>query len=248
MRAFRTPRHGILPGRRNRLQPEEAFPPDYSREEIELWRAVRPYTMTSSERVVALRGALVHLVSTGVPGAIVECGVWRGGSSMAAALTLLSLDEVRPLYLFDTFEGMSPPTETDVSHDGHRASDLLRESGPDSTYWAIASIDEVRANLESTGYPGGSTHLISGRVEDTIPGQAPHEIALLRLDTDWYESTRHELLHLWPRLSPGGVLIVDDYGHWFGARRAADEFFASLEHPPFLHRIDYTARLAVKPT
>lgn len=203
--------------------------------------------MTSSERVVALRSALVHVVRTGVPGAIVECGVWRGGSAMAAALTLLSLEEVRPLHLFDTFEGMSPPTEVDVSYDGHRASDVLRESGPDSTYWAIASMDEVRANLASTGYPDGSTHLVRGRVEDTIPDRAPDEIALLRLDTDWYESTRHELVHLWPRLSPGGVLIVDDYGHWQGARRATDEFLASLEREPLLHRIDYTARAAVKP-
>jgi len=203
--------------------------------------------MTSSERIVALRGALMHIVRTDVPGAIVECGVWRGGSAMAAALTLLSLGEVRPLYLFDTFEGMSQPTDADVSHNGRRASDLLHESGEDSWVWAIASIDEVRANLDSTGYPDGSTHLVRGRVEDTIPDQAPPEIALLRLDTDWYDSTRHELVHLWPRLSPGGVLIIDDYGHWLGARRATDEFLASLERPPLLHRVDYTARMAVKP-
>ena len=72
----------------------------------------------------------------------------------------------------------------------------------------------------------------------------PERIALLRIDTDWYESTRHELVHLYPRLSPGGVLIIDDYGHWQGARKAVDEYFqAGL----FLNHIDYTGRLAIKP-
>ena len=86
-----------------------------------------------------------------------------------------------------------------------------------------------------------------GRVEDTIPDQAPARIALLRLDTDWYESTRHELEQLWPRLAPGGVLIVDDYGHWQGARQAVDEYFAAHRVPMLLNRIDYTGRIGVKP-
>jgi hypothetical protein len=87
---------------------------------------------------------------------------------------------------------------------------------------------------------------IKGKVEETIPEQAPAQIALLRLDTDWYESTYHELVHLYPRLSPGGILIIDDYGHWAGARKAVDEYFAEHRLNLFLHRIDYTGRICIK--
>ena len=80
--------------------------------------------------------------------------------------------------------------------------------------------------LHGTGYPPERIHFVRGPVEETLPAGAPDEIALLRLDTDWYESTRHELEHLYPRLAAGGVLLVDDYGHWEGARKAVDEYFA----------------------
>jgi len=84
-------------------------------------------------------------------------------------------------------------------------------------------------------------------VESTTPGRAPKEIALLRLDTDYYESTRHELEHSYPRLSPGGILIIDGYGHFMGAKKAVNEYFNQHPEPIFFHRIDYAARIAVKP-
>jgi hypothetical protein len=99
----------------------------------------------------------------------------------------------------------------------------------------------------STGYPADRLHLVQGKVEDTLPGAAPARIALLRLDTDWYESTRHELVHLYPRLVPNGVLIIDDYGDWVGAKEAVDEYFAAQPFQPFLSRMDHTGRLAIKP-
>ena len=105
----------------------------------------------------------------------------------------------------------------------------------------------VRELLRSTGYPSERVHVVRGAVEETLPGHAPDRLALLRLDTDWYESTRHELQELYPRLATGGVLIVDDYGHWEGARRAVDEYFAGAGPAPLLQRIDYTGRMAVKP-
>jgi predicted O-methyltransferase YrrM len=110
----------------------------------------------------------------------------------------------------------------------------------------LASLDEVRQNLFQTGYERGIIHFIKGRVEDTLPKEAPEKIALLRLDTDWYESTLHELVHLYPRLSRGGILIIDDYGHWKGSQLATDEYFSKHRIKIFLSRIDYTARLAVK--
>jgi hypothetical protein len=83
-------------------------------------------------------------------------------------------------------------------------------------------------------------------VEETIPQHAPEQISVLRLDTDWYSSTKHELMHLFPRLSKNGVLIIDDYGHWAGARKAVDEYFADQTIQPLLNRIDQTGRACIK--
>lgn len=211
-------------------------------------KAVAPYTMTSRERVLSLIDATTYVAKNRIPGAVVECGVWRGGSTMAAALTLLGNgDTTRDLYLFDTFEGMPPPTDADVDHAGATADAQLKATAPGTGVWCYAGLDDVRTNIASTGYPEARVHYVKGKVEDTIPGGAPAMIALLRLDTDWYESTKHELEHLFPRLVPGGVLIIDDYGFWKGARRATDEYFAAHpEVPLLLHRIDFTGRMAVK--
>ena len=224
-------------------------PLDFTAEEIATLQAVRPHTMTSPERVVSLIRAVEHVTRQSIPGDVVECGVWRGGSMMAAARTLLRLGDVsRTLHLFDTFEGMPPPTELDrAAADGTPAADLLAtEDRATSVNWAVAGLDLVRANVESVGYPADRVKYVVGKVEETIPRQVPERIALLRLDTDWYESTRHELIHLYPRLVPGGLLIVDDYGHWGGARRAVDEYLEEAKIPLFLSRIDYTGRIAVK--
>lgn len=206
-----------------------------------------PFTMTSPERMFALYEAVRYVSRAGIPGDIVECGVWRGGSSMLAALTCLELGDVRSLWLYDTFEGMTAPGAQDVKWSGEPAETELaadaREPGAFNT-WAYATLDDVRANMAGTGYPEDRIRYVAGKVEDTIPAQLPESIALLRLDTDWYESTRHELAHLWPLLAPDGVLIIDDYGHWQGARQAVDEFFADT--PVLLHRIDYTGRMLIK--
>jgi hypothetical protein len=223
--------------------------PDLDAAFAELHARCAPYTMTSVERMYALREAVRHICRHEVPGDVVECGVWRGGSSMLAALALLeAADTTRRLWLFDTFEGMNEPTERDVAVDGTRVADdwdAIR-SRPDDPVLAAASLDDVERNMGRTGIDRERLRFVRGPVEQTIPGEAPETIALLRLDTDWYESTRHELQHLWDRLSPGGVLIVDDYGHWAGAREAVDEFFAGRADAPLLVRVDYTGRVAIK--
>lgn len=223
---------------------------DLSPEIRDAIQAARPFTMTSVERLAALCMAVEHVIRNGVPGAFVECGVWRGGSSMAAALTYRQLGrQDTDFYLFDTFEGMSEPGKEDVdATTGKAASELMDNSNRDtSAVWAYAPLDLVRRNMATTGYPAGRVHYVQGKVEDTIPGEAPTTIAILRLDTDWYESTRHELVHLFPRLSRNGVLIIDDYGAWEGARKAVDEYFYPEGSGPFLIRIDGTGRIYVKP-
>src|SRR5262245_56818404 len=209
---------------------------------------VRTFTMTSDARILAVIDAVRYLARFRVPGAIVECGVWKGGSMMAAALALKACgDEGRELWLYDTFEGMSEPTPRDKSFDGVPASDQLAAEARGTGIWCAAGLAEVKANLATTGYPGDRIRYVQGKVEDTIPGAMPEAIALLRLDTDWYESTRHELKHLYPRLAEGGVLIIDDYGHWQGARQATGEHFAADGTPILLNRIDYPGRIALKP-
>ena len=223
--------------------------PDFEAAHLDIVQQVQSYTMTSPERIVAVIEAVKYITRRRIPGAIVECGVWRGGSMMAAARTLLGLgDTDRELYLFDTFEGMSPPTDRDVDFVGQRAASVLAKSDRrDDGYWCYASLEDVKQSVGTVGYPEARIHYVRGKVEETIPGHAPDRIALLRLDTDWYESTRHELQHLYPRLVSGGVLIIDDYGHWKGARQATDEFIAATPDFGLLTRIDYTGRQAIKP-
>lgn len=215
----------------------------------ETMRAVKRYTLTSHARIAALVDAVHYIVDEEIPGDLVECGVWKGGSVMAAALTLKNAgDTSRNLHLFDTFAGMPEPGAEDVKspYDGYSLHERWRRHAQSNTEWAGVPVEKVRANVETTGYPSGRINCVAGMVEDTIPAQAPERIALLRLDTDWYSSTKHELVELFPRLEVGGVLIVDDYGHYEGARRAVDEYFAETGQGVLLNRIDYTARIAVK--
>ncbi|MBV9019457.1 MAG: class I SAM-dependent methyltransferase [Ktedonobacteraceae bacterium] len=225
--------------------------PDFDKDDIELIRKVQPFTKTGPVRIFSLIKAVEYVVNSRVPGDIVECGVWKGGSIMAIAYTLLKLGETtRNIYLFDTFEGMTTPTKEDITYEGLKASDLLRlevgEKYRTSDVWSYASIDQVKKAVLSTGYDATKIHFVKGCVEETLPEKAPERISLLRLDTDWYESTRHELLHLFPRLSVHGVIIIDDYGHWLGAKKAIDEYLRENTISLLLNRIDYSGRIGVK--
>jgi len=225
------------------------FPSDFTENDIEIIKKVKPFTLTSNERIYALLQATKYVIHNDVPGDIIECGVWRGGSMMAVALTLLKEKKSeKDLYLFDTYEGMSKPTDLDVSFEGKKADNQFEENkrNEDSADWCLASLDEVKQNVIKTGYNTEKLHFIKGKVENTLPTYAPKQIALLRLDTDWYESTKHELIHLFPRLVSGGVLILDDYGYWAGAKKAVDEYFSQTKTQILLNRIDQTGRIAIK--
>ena len=227
-----------------------ASPPDIAEADLAFLRTLDPFTMTPIERRFHLLSAVRYLVRYRIDGSIVECGVWRGGSMMLVAKALKQYDAAdRDLHLFDTFAGMPPPEDVDADFAGRSAADRLEEDKPryaDSDVWAIASRQHVEANMASTGYPSHLLHFVEGLVEETVPAHAPERIALLRLDTDWYKSTLHELVYLWPRLVRGGVLIIDDYGYWKGARKAVDEFLAALPEPVLLHRIDSECRAAIR--
>lgn len=226
--------------------PPDQFRIDIEPEFIELWESISAYTMTSLERAYALYRSVRYVARRGIPGDFVECGVWRGGSCMLMAKTLLafateaaSLD--RTIYLYDTFTGMTEPGDEDIIAWNGRS---VRERFERFASWAVCR-EEVEANLQSTGYPPERLRFVEGDIVETLESVRPESIALLRLDTDWYASTAAELDALYPLLVPGGVIIIDDYGHFKGARKAVDEYFAVHPEPLFL-RADYTGRVAVK--
>lgn len=227
-----------------RCQRANGYPVDFTAEEISLINSVRKFTLTPPERMYSLHHAIRYLVQNGIEGDIVECGVWRGGSMMVAAKTLLQLgDTSRQLWLYDTFEGMNAPSE----YDGTKASAKFnkRKISDDSSTWVSVPLDDVTKNVSSTGYPLERMTFVKGKVEETLPGTMPEKIALLRLDTDWYASTLVELNHLFPRLVPGGVLIIDDYD-WQGARKAVDEYIDAHKVKILLNRVDKGARQGIK--
>lgn len=225
----------------------ESEPTDLPPDMLEILHLARPYTLTSLHRLASTQDAVRYVVRNEIPGDCVECGVWRGGNMAVVARTLKLLgDTGRDLYLYDTFEGMSEPTEHDADYLGTSAAKLLAAAPKGQGVWCEASVEDVTQVMKETAYSMDRVRLIQGKVEESIPATLPEQIALLRLDTDWYESTLHELNHLYPRLISGGVLIIDDYGHWRGARQAVDEYFQKHGIRTLLNRVDYTCRMMVK--
>lgn len=231
----------------------------FDRKFMEIQSAVSMFTMGTPAINYALYKAVEYLVRARIPGALVESGVWKGGSAMICALTLKALGEtIRPIVMLDTYEWIWPGTsEKDGYLDGRRhIRETNQGGGPvgpgtemsdeQSTAEGVA-LESVKKNVVSTGYPENKLIFVKGFVEETIPQAAPERIALLRLDTDLYKSTLHELTHLYPRLSPGGILLVDDYPTQEGATAAVDEYFSKEGRHIFLSRLGIQGRIGVKP-
>lgn len=150
---------------------------------------------------------------------------------------------------FDTFDGMTSPENIDEDYRGRNADVLMKSTlkiENIKNIHAYCSLEQVNRNFDNIGIKKGSINLIKGKVEETllIPNNLPRKISVLRLDTDWYKSTKIELEVLYPLLVKGGVLIIDDYGHFKGAREAVDEYFKNQKI--WLHNIDYSCRLLIK--
>jgi O-methyltransferase len=218
--------------------------------DVAIMDACRSFTMTGAERLWALIQAVHYVNQNGTPGDLVECGVWRGGSAMAMAMTDLCHEgSSRRLWLYDTFQGMTAPSRVDFEfHSGRSAEDLLERTAKSdgNNVWAVASLEDVQANMRQTGFPDERIEFRQGDVACTLLDALPTQVALLRLDTDWYESTRMELEVLYPLVAVGGVIIIDDYGHWAGARQAVDEYLRQQDLRPLIHRIDYSGRMWLK--
>lgn len=224
--------------------------PDMGPKFASLYKQCSPYTLIHVERMYSLYKAVQYIVNKGIPGDFVECGVWKGGASMLMAKTLVSMGVTdRKIYMYDTYAGMTKPTEEDKSVlSGTEPVEEIwkRNQQGDHNNWCYGPLEGVKEVMASTGYPMEKLIFVKGPVEETIPTTLPSKIALLRLDTDWYSSTKHEMEHLFPLLMDGGVLILDDYGYWSGARQAADEYLKKHGITLFLHRDDYSGATGIK--
>jgi len=210
------------------------------------------WTMCSPLNRHLIMESTKYILRNNIEGDIVECGVWRGGMMQIVARTILSLEvnideqkNVRKLWLYDTFQGMPEP-EHELDRDmyrGEHASIKMRrepkfgENGK-HTVWCVADLSDVKNGMDLTNYPEVNINFIEGLVEETLPSQSPLKIAILRVDTDWYSSTKHIMHNLFDKVVKGGVIIFDDYESWEGARTAVNEFFNERNMHPLLIRLD----------
>ena len=222
--------------------------PEASDDDNRILAVAARYSMANKFRLWAALQAVQHIGRRQIPGDLVECGVWKGGNLILFGLMAKELGLDRRIWGYDTFEGMSEPTAADVHFKTNveaHAEWLSNQKAEGLNTWCYSPYEEVERNFRNEVGASELT-LVKGKVEDTLdqPANIPDRIAVLRLDTDWYESTKKELEVLYPRLQKGGVLLIDDYGVWSGARKAVDEYFAG--NPVWLHRIDHSARLLIK--
>lgn len=208
--------------------------------------------MTSRSRLRATLMSCEYVVRSGVPGDFVECGVWRGGHGILARKIFNNLHSDKKVWMFDTFSGMTRPTDADRDlKGGDQPATIFKQKqlSENSSDWCNASIDEVREHVVDQVGSLEGVRFVKGDVSETLQDRnnIPESISCLRLDTDWYESTLIELKVLYPRLEKGGVLIIDDYGKWAGSKKAVDEYFMQLGLVPFLIFVDNSSRLLIKP-
>ena len=219
---------------------------------VSIFPLIKPHTITSHNGPVplwVLYKSIEHIVKNEIPGDIAECGVWNGGSMLLAAMALIHFgDTSRRIYLYDTFAGMPRPADVDKRWDGVPALPTWESFTAEGKLWGYGgTVEMVRKVMRASNYPEDKLVFVEGMVESTIPAQMSDQLSLLRLDTDLYQSTYHELTHLYPKLASGGIMIIDDYGFYQGSRAATDQYIAENKLKVFLTRIDDSVRLVIKP-
>lgn len=199
----------------------------------------KPYTSASTERIMNVIDSVQYIVNNEIPGDLCEMGVWYGGLPMAMAMTLNELgDATRRIHLYDTFHGMTEAGPNDLDAWGKHANDQWNQVA------CLNSLEAVQSNMALTDYPASKISYHIGDVRKTLKGKKPKEFALLRIDLDWYELVQCALVNCYGRVASGGIVIIDDYGHWQGAKKATDEFIHGRLVE--LREVDYTARFWAK--
>jgi hypothetical protein len=229
---------------------ENALPVEFTEDEKSLINYVceNRLSLVARERLFATLLSCKYVLENHIEGDFVECGVWRGGNSIIAAGVFKLYNSRKKVYMYDTFEGMTAPTEADIKLQGDHSTakaiyeDELNKKGS----WLYASLDDVKTNFKNFDLLSDNLEFIQGDVHQTLDKIIPDKISVLRLDTDWYESTKKEMNVLYPRVVQNGIFMTDDYGHWAGSKKAVDEYFRENNNRPFLQYIDYAARLGIK--
>lgn len=224
--------------------------PEASLSEIKLMNLCSKYSMTGYDRIFFLIKAINYIHLNNVAGDFVECGVWRGGNLILFQKMINKFNFKKKIYAYDTFQGMTQPLEIDRKlNNGPSAKDLMSKELKDenkSNIHCYSSLNQVINNFKKNTKNEKNLTCIKGAVEKTLRDKKnlPKKISILRLDTDFYESTKIELEILFPLLENNGILIIDDYGCWQGAKKAVDEFFFKKKFTMF--KIDITGRFIIK--
>ena len=223
---------------------------ELSEKDRKLIDIVSNYSMTPKIRIYNLLQALKHIKQNSIVGDFVECGVWKGGNIIMFKKFHENefFNDNRNIFAYDTFNGMSEPTKEDFNLINKiSAKNLLNKDKEKKTNtWGVCGLDEVKSNILKNVADIENIKFVKGKVEETLMKEEnlPKKISILRLDTDWYESTKKELEILYNKVSPGGIVIIDDYGHWSGSRQAVDEYFKGKY--VWMHYVDYACRLIIK--
>jgi hypothetical protein len=231
----------------NSWRPKHAFehlilPPDIEKH-------IKSNSMLNDLRLLNIQGCINYLSKNNIHGDLVECGVWKGGGVAMMAHQLKQINDLRTLHLFDAFDDICEP---DASIDGERA--IQDAGGKQNATGALVSISGVYDKMGGKGnetavielitqgieYPSKYVKTYKGWFQDTLPliGNQINEIALLRLDGDWYASTKVCLDYLFEKVVKGGIIIIDDYGCYDGCKKAVDEFIKNHHLNVYLISVD----------
>ena len=228
---------------------QENFLSEIEKQDSNFLKQINKYTMTTPANHWAIIQAINHINKYKVEGDLVECGIYKGGNIILFDYLNNKFSLKKKIYAYDTFDGMTEPGihDKDLKNKSAKLTKLNYENN--NMKWCYSTLDEVKKNISKFNRNISiSFKFIKGDVENTLNDQnnLPQKISLLRLDTDFYNSTKKELEVLYPRLEKNGILIIDDYGHWQGARKAVDEYFETKNNFFWFHRIDYASRLLIK--
>ena len=217
--------------------------------ELDLIKKIGDYSMSTPTNHWAIIQSIKYIKNENIDGDIIESGVFKGGNLILFKKMIDELSLNKKIYAYDPFEGMPNPGKYDKDLKDVDASSIYDKKKSEEISWNFSSLEEVKKNISKFKIDTNKDFFfIKGKVENTlrINSNLPNKISLLRLDTDFYNSTKIELEILYPKLVKGGVLIIDDYGHWKGSKKAVDEYFKLDTNFHWFHRIDYASRLLIK--
>lgn len=191
------------------------------------------HTMIGRKRLENIQVCLESVLNDNIPGDVIETGVWRGGSTifMRGILKAYGVTD-RLVWVADSFEGLPPPDADNYPADKGMEFSNIPE--------LAVSVDKVRDNFSRYGLLDDQVRFLKGFFRDTLPTAQIERLALLRLDGDLYESTMQGLTYLYPKVSVGGFVIVDDYGALDACKRAVHDYLDSETLRPQIQRVDWT--------